>query len=83
MMRLIKLLGLLSTAYAVIAAGWDNKVEAAVFNPDSFTLQNGMQVVIIFNHRAPIVTHMVWYKVGSADEPPGNWRRAFSGTPYV
>ncbi|MGD9914434.1 MAG: M16 family metallopeptidase [Rhizobiaceae bacterium] len=37
----------------------------------SFSLANGMQVVVIPDHRAPIVTHMVWYKVGSADEPPG------------
>lgn len=36
-----------------------------------FTLGNGMQVVVIPDHRAPIVTHMVWYKIGSADEPPG------------
>lgn len=37
----------------------------------NFTLGNGMEVVVIPDHRAPIVTHMVWYKVGSADEPPG------------
>ncbi|WP_018427197.1 pitrilysin family protein [Hoeflea sp. 108] len=37
----------------------------------SYTLDNGMQVVVIPDHRAPIVTHMVWYKVGSADEAPG------------
>ena len=37
----------------------------------SFTLDNGMQVVVIPDHRAPIVTHMVWYKIGSADEPSG------------
>lgn len=36
-----------------------------------FVLDNGLKVVVIPNHRAPIVTHMVWYKVGSADEPPG------------
>jgi zinc protease len=36
-----------------------------------FTLDNGMQVVVIPDRRAPVVTHMVWYKVGSADEPPG------------
>jgi len=36
-----------------------------------FRLANGMEVVVIPDHRAPIVTHMVWYKVGSADEPPG------------
>ncbi len=36
-----------------------------------FTLSNGMEVVVIPDHRAPVVTHMVWYKVGAADEPKG------------
>ena len=36
-----------------------------------FTLKNGMEVVVIPDHRAPEVTHMVWYRVGSADEMPG------------
>ncbi len=36
-----------------------------------FTLGNGMQVVVIPDTRAPVVTHFVWYRVGSADEPPG------------
>ncbi len=44
---------------------------AQIFNPDTFTLKNGMQVVVISNDRAPVVQHMVWYKVGSADEAPG------------
>ncbi len=35
------------------------------------TLENGLQIVIIPDHRAPVVTNMVWYKVGGADEPPG------------
>jgi zinc protease len=39
--------------------------------PQTFTLANGMQVVVIEDRRAPVVTHMVWYKVGSADEPRG------------
>lgn len=43
-----------------------------VFNAETFTLENGLQVVVIPNHRAPVVTHMVWYKVGSADEPQGD-----------
>ncbi|TIO84160.1 MAG: insulinase family protein, partial [Mesorhizobium sp.] len=42
--------------------------EAAV---KDFLLENGLEVVVIPDHRAPIVTHMVWYKIGSADEPPG------------
>jgi zinc protease len=36
-----------------------------------FQLANGMQVVLIPDHRAPVVTHMLWYRVGSADEIPG------------
>ncbi|TCK30182.1 zinc protease [Ancylobacter aquaticus] len=36
-----------------------------------FTLGNGLQVVVVPDHRAPVVTHMVWYRVGSADEQPG------------
>jgi zinc protease len=36
-----------------------------------FKLSNGMDVVVIPDHRAPVVTHMVWYKVGAADEVPG------------
>ncbi len=34
-------------------------------------LENGMEVVVIPDRRAPVVTHMVWYRVGAADEPPG------------
>ena len=36
-----------------------------------FKLANGMDVVVVPDHRAPVVTHMVWYRVGAADEPPG------------
>ncbi|MCC6776820.1 MAG: insulinase family protein [Hyphomicrobiales bacterium] len=36
-----------------------------------FTLANGLEVVVIPDHRAPVVTHMLWYRVGSADETPG------------
>ena len=55
-------LGLLSMVTAV---------DAAVFSPASFTLSNGLQVVVISNHRAPIAIQMVWYRVGAADEPAG------------
>jgi len=44
---------------------------AGMFNPDTFTLDNGMEVVVIENHRAPVVSHWVWYRVGSSDSPPG------------
>ncbi len=36
-----------------------------------FTLDNGMEVVVIEDHRAPVVVNMVWYRIGAADEPPG------------
>ena len=36
-----------------------------------FKLANGMEVVVIPDRRTPVVTHMVWYRVGSADEPVG------------
>jgi zinc protease len=39
--------------------------------PTTFTLANGLGVVIIPDHRTPVVTQMIWYKVGSADETPG------------
>ena len=45
--------------------------EKGVFFPETFTLSNGMQVVVVTNPRVPVVTHMVWYKVGAADEPLG------------
>ncbi|CAA7627583.1 pitrilysin family protein [Magnetospirillum sp. SS-4] len=64
--------------------------KARLFDPETFTLANGMQVVVIPNHRVPIVSHMVWYKVGAADEMPGKSGLAhllehlmFKGTPSV
>ncbi|GAB5378464.1 MAG: pitrilysin family protein [Acuticoccus sp.] len=44
-----------------------------VIAPDAetFRLDNGLEVVVIPDRRAPIVTHMVWYRIGSADEPAG------------
>ena len=36
-----------------------------------FSLTNGMQVLVIPDHRAPVVTQMLWFKVGGVDDPPG------------
>src|SRR3546814_20783170 len=44
---------------------------AAVFNPKTFTLGNGLQEVLVENHRVPAAVQMVLYRVGPADEPPG------------
>jgi zinc protease len=38
----------------------------------TFTLDNGLKVVVIEDHRAPVVVQMIWYRVGAADEPPGH-----------
>lgn len=53
-------------ALAVAAVPAQSKERAS-----HFTLDNGMDVVVIPDHRAPVVTHMVWYRVGAADEAPG------------
>lgn len=45
---------------------------AGIFEPETFTLDNGMQVVVVKNARMPVVHHMVWYRVGAMDEPPGH-----------
>ena len=50
---------------------------SGVFHPETFMLDNGMEVVVVENHRAPVVAHWVWYKVGTADSPPGK-----SGLPH-
>ena len=46
-------------------------VKAADDQVTTFSLDNGMQVVVVEDHRAPVVQHMVWYRAGSADEEPG------------
>ena len=43
----------------------------AAENVTTFTLDNGLEAVVIEDHRAPVVVHMLWYRAGAADEPPG------------
>jgi zinc protease len=61
--------GLAATALVCGTALADSAEEA--WAPETFTLNNGMEVVVLPDHRAPVVTHMVWYKVGAVDEDPG------------
>jgi zinc protease len=59
--------------FFVLAAWLSWPVAAlAAENVTAFQLDNGMDVVVIEDHRAPVVTHMVWYRVGAADEPAGH-----------
>src|SRR5258708_7692741 len=55
----------------VLTALSPRPVAASGLDVSHFTLGNGLEVVVIPDHRAPVVTHMVWYKVGSADETAG------------
>jgi zinc protease len=58
-------------AVFMLAICFVTSARASVFDPVHFTLENGLEVVVVSDHRAPVVTHMVWYRVGAADEPPG------------
>jgi zinc protease len=58
-------------ALALVIAALPGRVAAGVFEPETFTLNNGMRVIVVTNRTAPVVTHMVWYEAGAADEPPG------------
>jgi len=51
---------------AIATPGFSQQARVSTFN-----LPNGMQGVVIEDHRAPVVTHMLWYKVGAADEVLG------------
>jgi zinc protease len=75
---------------ALLLALAANEASAKVFSPTTFTLANGLQVVVIEDHLAPVVTQMVWYRCGAADEVAGHSGIAhflehlmFKGTPTV
>lgn len=62
----LPVVALLSAPFVAFAETirWDDQVS-------TFSLDNGMDVVVIEDHRAPVVVHMMWYRAGSADEKPG------------
>jgi zinc protease len=75
-----------------IACGIATSVSARadLFAADSFTLANGLQVVVVENHRSPVVIQMIFYRAGAADAPVGKSGIAhflehlmFKGTPSV
>lgn len=64
--------------------------QAGVFDPEHAVLDNGLELFVITNDRAPVISQYVWYRVGGADEPPGRSGIAhllehlmFKGTPTV
>jgi len=66
--RALGILALAALGFVALASG-----PARAEGPEisHYTLANGLEIVVIPDHRTPVVTHMVWYKVGSADETPG------------
>ena len=71
-MRRILLPGLLLLLTASLMGAGDARADEAAFGTaTSFNLANGLQVAVIEDHRTPVVTHMVWYKFGAVDDPPG------------
>jgi zinc protease len=61
---------LLAAAFAVLATSAPVLTQAEEVT--TYQLDNGMDVVVIEDHRAPVVVHMLWYRAGSADEPVGS-----------
>jgi zinc protease len=61
---LLALMMALSATYSLSFADTTSKITET-------TLENGLKVVVIPDHRAPVVSHVIWYKVGAADEEPG------------
>ncbi len=62
---MVRLLSLIS-GFALLTSAAAHAADVS-----GFTLDNGMDVVVLEDNRAPAVTHMVWYRAGAADEPPG------------
>lgn len=57
---------LFAAAFALLAT------TATAEEVTTYQLDNGMDIVVIEDHRAPVVVHMLWYRAGSADEPVGS-----------
>jgi zinc protease len=63
--------GILAAAAMLVFAGSTGNTTTSGPKIANFQFANGLEVVVIPDHRTPVVTHMVWYKVGAADETPG------------
>lgn len=59
------------TCLIACSIAWLAVFPARAVEVTSYKLDNGLDVVVIEDHRAPVVVHMVWYRAGAADEPPG------------
>lgn len=55
----------------VVFCFWAMVANAKLMDLSHFELDNGLQVVVIENHKAPIVLQMLYYKTGSVNDPSG------------
>ena len=62
---------LLKTSILLLVLLTNTSVYTGLYNPQTFTLKNGLQVVVLENNRAEVVSQSVWYKVGSVNDPHG------------
>jgi zinc protease len=69
--KILTAIRIVVTMAAALAVNTAVAAETSGAKISQFTLPNGLELVVIPDHRAPIVTHMIWYKVGAADETPG------------
>lgn len=61
---ILALLMIVTVSASAFAAGWDGVKE--------YTLDNGLKVLLMEEHKAPVATFQIWYRVGSRNELPGN-----------
>jgi zinc protease len=60
-----------ATASATLTSGASASGARGASNVAHLRLDNGMEIVVIPDNRTPVVTHMIWYKNGAADDPQG------------
>jgi zinc protease len=70
-MKVFSCVAALFLCVASASPGWAEQRPPAGLEAESFFLANGLEVVVIPQRRAPVVTHTLWYKVGGADNEPG------------
>ena len=61
---ILALLMIVTVSASAFAAGWDGVKK--------YTLDNGLKVLLMEEHKAPVATFQIWYRVGSRNEMPGN-----------
>jgi zinc protease len=60
-------LGVIALLLLVVAPAWGQSTDGVV----AATLDNGLRVLLLEDHRSPIVSFQMWYRVGSRNEQPG------------